>query len=142
MEHELEDILASRWVPVDLIVTYDDMHGLWGGSLLTVRGDGWLEGQVRQRGAQAPTSSKTRVSQSDLLDLVRLLLELRTWEQRTPDAVPVPDESRAYLTINLKGNTGLVWERFNEMQANSRLIRIKRWMEHQLGDDPRNVTHE
>lgn len=136
MEHDLKAILASQQVPTDLSITYDDMHGLWGGSILTVRGDGRLERQVRPRGAQAPSISKKQVGERKLLGLVQLLVELSAWEQRTPNSSPVPDESRSYLTINLKGNTSLMWERFNDMPANNRLIRIKDWIEGQFGDNP------
>jgi hypothetical protein len=142
MEDDLKAILATRQVPADLSITYDDMHGLWGGSTLMVRGDGRLERQVRPRGAQAPGSSKKQIGKHELLDLVRLLVDLSAWEQRTPDNPPVPDENRSYLTISLKGKTSLVWERYNDMPANERLIRIKRWIETQFedfGDSPRIV---
>jgi hypothetical protein len=62
------------------------------------------------------------------LELVGLLVELSAWEQRTPDSPPIPDESRAHLTIILKGGRSVVWERFNDLPANNRLIRIKDWM--------------
>lgn len=140
MEDELKAILASQQVPSDLSIVYDDMHGLWGGSILTVRGDGWLERQTRARGAPVHTSSKTRAGEHELLELIRLLVELSAWEQHTPDSPPIPDESRSQLTISLKGKTSRMWERFNEIPANNRLIRIKNWMESQFGDDPTNAT--
>ena len=126
-------------MPADLSITYDDMHGLWGGSILTVRGDGRLERQVRPGGAQVPGIGKKQVGERKLLDLVQLLVDLSAWEQRTPNSSPVPDESCAHLTICLKGNTSLMWERFNEMPANNRLIQIKDWIERQLGGEPRNA---
>ena len=134
IEAELKELLASQRVPADLIITYDDMHGLWGGSTLTVRGDGSLERQVSRRGAAAPTGTKTHIGEHDLLELVRLLVELSAWEQRTPDGMPVPDESRAYLTISLKGSTSVVWERFNEMAKNDRLVRVRDWLESGFGE--------
>ena len=146
LEGELKKILTSRQVPADLSITYDDMHGLWGGSILTVRGDCWLERQTRPRGTPVSASSKKQIGEHELLEFVRLLVELSAWEQRTPNSAPIPDESRAQLTINLKGITSQVWERFNEMPANDRLIRIKQWMESQFsdlgdfGDDPRNAS--
>jgi hypothetical protein len=128
MDEQLTEILASRQVPADLCIIYDDMHGLWGGSILTVRGDGWLDRQVRPPGAPAPSGGKTRIGADELLELVGLLVELSAWEQRTPDSPPIPDESRAHLTIILKGGRSVVWERFNDLPANNRLIRIKDWM--------------
>jgi hypothetical protein len=56
-------------------------------------------------------------------------VELTVWQQHTPDSLPVAGESRAQLTISLDGSTSRVWERFNEMPANNRLIQIKTWLE-------------
>jgi hypothetical protein len=39
--------------------------------------------------------------------------------------VPVPDESRATLTISVGGQQGGFWESFNDMAENKRLIQIK-----------------
>jgi len=139
MQEELKEILASQQVPADLSITYDDMHGLWGGSIFTVRGDGSLERQIRPPGFPAPSSSNTHISAHQLLELVRLLVEFSAWEQRTANSPPIPDESRAYLTISLKGNRSVVWERFNEMRVNDRLIRIKDWLARPFADEPGNA---
>ena len=40
MKDTLTTILATSAVPADLAITYDDMHGLWGGTMITVCGDG------------------------------------------------------------------------------------------------------
>jgi hypothetical protein len=139
MDVALNAMLASQRVPTDLIIVYDDMHGLWGGSILTARGDGHLERQVRPRGAPAPRSSGKFIGEPELLELVRLLVALSAWEQRTADGQPVPDESRAYLTISLKSEVSRMWERYNEMRSNNRLLRIKGWMASQFGDDAPDV---
>ena len=64
-----------------------------------------------------------------LLDLVRLLVQLDAWEQRIPDRPPVPDESRAALTISVNGSANRISERFNDLAANNRLVQIKTWLE-------------
>jgi hypothetical protein len=140
MHEELKEILASQQVPADLSITYDDMHGLWGGSIFTVRGDGSLERQIRSPGSPAPSNSKTHISAHELLELVRLLVEFSAWEQRTANSPPIPDERRAYLTISLTGNRSVVWERFNEMRVTDRLIRIKDWLARQFTDEPHNAS--
>jgi hypothetical protein len=142
MGDELEKILAAQRVPAHLCVVYDDMHGLWGGSILTVQGDGRLERQVRSRGAPAPTSSTRQVDQREVLALIRLLVELFAWKQHTPDSPPIPDESRAYLTISLGERTSRMWERYNDMQANDRLIHVKRWIESQFGGETQDAPTE
>jgi hypothetical protein len=139
MKSALNEMLASQRVPADLSIIYDDMHGLWGGSTYTVQGDGSIEWQVRPRGAPAPTTSEKRISERELLALVRLLVELSAWEQRTADRPPVPDESRAYLTITLDGKLSRMWEWYNDMRANGRLIQVKGWLEGQFSDGPSGV---
>lgn len=53
------------------------------------------------------------------------LIELKAWERHTPDRPPLPDESRATLTISVDGQRSSIWEGFNEMEKDKRLIRIK-----------------
>jgi hypothetical protein len=125
MEKELKGIVAANSVPAVLIVTYDDMHGLWGGTTIIVRGDGSLERRTRPLGAPEAEVTRKQVGGSELLDFVRLLVELEAWEQRTADEQPVADESRAHLTISAGINRSTVWERVGEMRANDRLLRIK-----------------
>jgi hypothetical protein len=132
MENELRAILASGRVPKNLRIAYDDTHGLWGGSLLTVRGDGRIEQQVRVRGASTPTASRRQTGERELLELVRLLVELSIWEQRTPETQPLPDESRPQLTIRVNDETCRVWERSTEMLATNRLLQIKSLIQDQF----------
>jgi hypothetical protein len=125
MEEALKGIVATHSVPADLTVTYDDMHGLWGGTTVTVRGDGSVERRTRALGAPEAEVTRKQVGGHELVDFVRLLVELEAWEQRTADEQPVADESRARLTISVGGGCSSVWERAREMRANDRLLRIK-----------------
>lgn len=129
MQDTLSTILTDGAVPARLTITYDDMHGLWGGTTITVRGDGSLVRQFRPPGATAPVRRETRIGQTLVLDLVRLLLDLRAWEQRVPARQPVPDESFATLTIDVEGRSSRMWEWFNDLAANNRLFQIKTWLE-------------
>ena len=129
MKDMLTTILATSTVPADLAITYDDMHGLWGGTTITVRGDGSVEHQTKTRGAPAAQLSHTIIDHHMLLDLIRLLVQLDAWEQRVPDRPPVPDESRASLTISVNGSTSRIWERFNDLAANNRVVQLKTWLE-------------
>jgi hypothetical protein len=128
MKDTLTTILATSAVPADLAITYDDMHGLWGGTTISVCGDGSVERHTKALGAVAAQVSHTTIDQHMLLDLVRLLVQLDAWEQRIPDRPPVPDESRASLTISVNGSTNRIWERFNDLPANNRLVQIKTWL--------------
>jgi hypothetical protein len=129
MENELKTIIATNSVPAELIVTYDDMHGLWGGTTITVRGDGNVERQTKEIGAHDVEITRKQVDEGRLVELIRLLVELQAWEQRVADEPPVADESRAHLTIRLNDGASRVWERVNQMAANNRLMQIKTRLE-------------
>lgn len=125
IEKELTNIVATKTVPADLSVTYDDMHGLWGGVTISVGGDGNVEAREREHGGQNPKITNIKISREQLLELIKLLTELKAWEQQTPERQPVPDESRARLSIKCGGQISLIWEWFNDMEKNRRLMRIK-----------------
>ena len=129
MENELKTIIATNSVPAELIVTYDDMHGLWGGTMIMVHGDGNVERQTREIGAPEATIARMQIDERKLIELVQLLVELQAWEQRIADEPPIADESRAQVAITLKEDASRVWERVNEMVANNRLIQLKTLLE-------------
>ena len=129
MEHELKRILDGGRVPDDLTITYDDMHGLWGGTTITVCSDGSVQRQTRHLGSSEAEVIHQRIERHELMDLVGLLIQVAAWEQHTPEGRPLPDESRAYLTIHLKGDVSRIWERHTEMEANNRVLRIRTLME-------------
>jgi ankyrin repeat protein len=121
MKHELQAIIARHHIPVDLKVTYGDIHGLGGGSTITIRGDGSVEYQA-----------SNQISEHELVAFISRLIELTAWEQlKEPplDSPPVPNETHASLEISVGGRMSRVWERFNELQANNRLMQIRTRME-------------
>jgi hypothetical protein len=74
--------------------------------------------------------TRGRLGDDALAALATLLLELGAWKQRVPVAPPVPDESRATLTVRCEGGATTVWERYNDLAAGRRLIRVR---DHVLG---------
>lgn len=109
----------------ELAVTYDDMHGLHGGLTLTIHGDG----RVEHRAVRAKVGKVRReVSQQDLQQLVALLIELAAWEQRVPERTPVPDESRAHLDITFGEHRSSIWEWYNDLAGNHRMVRVRELM--------------
>ena len=125
VEDALRTISKNRKVRPDLSITYDDMHGLWGGTTIIIRGSGISESRERARGDAKPQIFETALPEDKLLELVQLLIELRAWEQDTPERQAVPDESKASLTITVGERTSNMWEWFNDMPKNDRLIKIK-----------------
>jgi hypothetical protein len=128
VESSLKRIQTENTVPSDLTITYDDMHGLWGGSTIVVDGKGTGERRERGRGDSKPAVLNKSISKQQLLELVKLLIEHEAWEQRTPDRDPAADESRASLKIQVDGQSSNIWEWFNDMEQNKRLIKIKEMM--------------
>jgi hypothetical protein len=63
-----------------------------------------------------------------LLQLIKLLVDLKAWEQQTAERTPAPDESRATLTLTVNQQTTRIWEWFNEMPRNRRLTVIRQNM--------------
>ena len=137
MENELKNIAATNIVPAELTITYDDMHALWGGTTITVRGDLTMQTQSKETGARVATITQKQVDQRELIKLIRLLIELKGWEQLTAEQQPFADESRAWLTFSLNDDSTRVWERVNELAANNRLVRIKTFLQRlSRQDDP------
>src|SRR5690242_14388119 len=89
MEQQLKEIAEGR-AAYDLTITYTDMHGLWGGVTITLSTSGAYERLERKPGASAPDVVRATVAPARLRDVVRLLLEIEAWEQRTPARTPVP----------------------------------------------------
>lgn len=125
VESALQASLMSSKVPPDLEITYDDTHGLWGGTAIIIHGSGRGERRERANGGAKPEIFETAIEQKQLLELIQLLIELEAWEQQTPDRQPLADESRATLTISVDGQRSSMWEWFNEMAKKKRLIEIK-----------------
>ena len=123
MKHELEQILFSN-NSEGFSLSYDDMHGLWGGVTISLSGDGNYQRTQREPGGQ-PQTVEGKAGVERVMEMVRLLLEIEAWEQRIPEAMPIPDESRAHLTIHCGSTTSTIWERYNDLAKGQRLIRVK-----------------
>jgi len=98
IEQHLKDVADGR-ATHDLTLTDSDMHGLWGGITVTLSTSDAYERLKRTRGAGLPDVVRSTVAPAQVQDVARLLLETQAWEQRTLERAPVPDESRATLTL-------------------------------------------
>src|SRR5712664_3835800 len=79
VEDELKAIITDNRVPADLTITYDDTHGLSGGTTIIVYGDGRLERQTKTSGASATKITRKRIDRHKLIELIRLLVQLGAW---------------------------------------------------------------
>src|SRR5262245_15734129 len=124
MEHLLKDVAEGR-APDDLTITYSDMHGLWGGVTITLSTSGAYERLERKPGASAPDVVRATVAPAHVRDVVRLLLEIEAWEQRTPQRMPVPDESLATLTLQSGDVETSISEWYNDLKRSARLAQVR-----------------
>ena len=92
---------------------------------MTIHGSGKVDQKVIRVKADPPR----KLTQADLQNLIKLLLELKTWEQRVPERIAVPDEGRASLRIQVGPASSEIWEWYNDMKANDRLIQIRETMQ-------------
>jgi hypothetical protein len=126
VEKALRAMATGDRAASDVSVVYDDMHGFWGGVTIVLSGSGSYERTQRARGANAPQVITTAsVDARQVRALAGLLLELRAWEQETPDRPPFQDENRATLTIRVADTKVSIWEWYNDLAKNGRLIRIR-----------------
>lgn len=122
----LTAVAAGGPIPADLIVTYDDMHAMWGGTTITLSGNGeYRKDEMNPSTGQPPRSFRGRVPEADVRALAALLVEAEAWRQVTPPRMAVPDESRAYLQVRAAGGEVTIWEWYNEMPRNGRLSRVR-----------------
>jgi hypothetical protein len=124
MEEQLRQLIDGHTTN-DLTIVYSDMHGLWGGVTITLSASGAYERLERTRGANAPDVVRGTVAPARIQQIVRLLLEIKAWEQRTPERAPVPDESRAALTLRAGGIEASIWEWYNALAKNARLVQVR-----------------
>jgi hypothetical protein len=125
MEKQLKDIAAGR-ATQNLTIVYSDMHGLWGGVTITLSTSGAYECLERARGAIVPHLARKTVIPAHIQEVIRLLLETRSWEQLMLERMPIPDEVRATLTLKIGDIESSIWELYNNLEKNRRLIRVRR----------------
>ena len=121
----LEQIASGKLDPGPLVAEYSDLHGFHGGLKLTIHGTG----DVQQQAVRERVGTPKKVSRDDLLRLVRLLLAQQVWEQRVVrEGLPVPDESLAYVTVLYKEERAGIWEWYNTLHRNQRIVVIRELM--------------
>jgi hypothetical protein len=124
VQEALKQIAAGKGDPTPLAVTFDDLHGLWGGLRLTIHGTG----RVDQKADREQVGEPRKVYRKELDLLAALLVRQAAWEQRTPERTARPDESRAYLTIEYGAVSAVIWEWYNELEQNRRIGEIRDFM--------------
>jgi hypothetical protein len=126
---ELRKAARSRVIPAGLVVRYDDMHGLHGGTTIEIGGDGRGVWRSRRAREARPREGSFLITEGRLRQMVELLVELEIWEQREAERQAAPDESRASVTVEVAGASAECWEWYNDLSDNRRLGRVKELLE-------------
>lgn len=124
VQRALKQIAVGRGDLTPLVVTYDDLHGLHGGLRLTIHGTG----KVEQQAERQPVGAARAVSRENLVKLAALLVKHAAWEQRVPQRMAVPDESRATLTVTYGPHSVQIWEWYNDLEQQRRISEIAEFM--------------
>src|SRR5690349_6407531 len=137
MEQQINDLAAGR-TSQNLSIVYSDMHGLWGGVTITLSTNGAYELLERARGQVVPDMIHKTVTPARVQEVLRLLLEARLWEQQSLQRTPIPDEVLATLTLKSGNAESSIWELYNNLEKNGRLVRMRRLLL-DLGDSNRQI---
>jgi len=66
------------------------------------------------------------VTPAHVQKVIGLLLETRLWEQQMLQRTPIPDEVRATLTLRTGNVESSIWELYNNLEKNDRIVRVRR----------------
>jgi hypothetical protein len=135
MEQHLKGI-AEGQATQNLSIVYNDMHGLWGGVTITLSTSGAYELLERARGQMVPDLVHRTITIDQVQAVIRLLLETRAWEQQLLQRTPIPDEVLATLTLKSGDAESTIWELYNNLERNARLIRVRKLLLELAGVHP------
>ncbi|MEW5851666.1 MAG: hypothetical protein AB2A00_22945 [Myxococcota bacterium] len=107
----------------DVKIVYDEFHPLHGGDTIVLEGTR-LSGLLTRHGQPREEVAAT-LTRAKLLQLATLLVEISACEQRTSERMPAMDESKARLQVSVAGRECGIWEWFNEMTSNRRMVRVQ-----------------
>ncbi len=116
----LRALLADEFSPTSFRVTYEEIHPTQDGPRLMIKGTG----QIQQTGEETNAGMYPDLSPAEVENLVRLLLDIEAWEQRTPWREAASDEIRAYLRIQVGGASSEIWEWYDKLDDNQRIVQL------------------
>ncbi len=143
--------------PEDFALLYQEREGALGGRDIVVRADGtmrlerWRPGFVPSterpeatlNATQAPAGAlaeqrELRLRPAQMQRLVRALVEIEAWEQEAGDGLPSAPVEGGRVTVRLRagGATSEAWEYARDLEANDRLVRVRRLLDEFLLRSP------
>lgn len=124
VEQALRAVVGGEPVPAGFSVTYTDLHPFHGGLSLSIGADG----QVERRAVREKAGQPKQVTPYEWRTLAALMVRQKLWQQRTPERPPGNDESRASLILSCGSQVSTVWEWYNDLEKNGRMIRVREAM--------------
>jgi len=116
----LRALLDDEFSTTSLRVTYEEIHPTQDGPRLMIKGTG----QIQQTGEGANAGMYPDLNPAEVENLVRLLLDIEAWEQRTPWRETDSDEIRAYLRVQVGGASSEIWEWYDKLDDNRRIVQL------------------
>ena len=140
IEAGLHSFLASGISPASVRITYEELHPPREGDRIVILGTGEI-----QQTASAEGDRFTDLRLAEMENLVRVLIDIAAWEQRVAWRASGSEESRAYLRIQVAGSSSEIWEWYDELDDNLRIIQVidqlkkfSLWDEEPLAPPPRH----
>lgn len=129
----LEQFLAGKLEGKDLSLRYSDRHPIHGGLEMIIKGDGSATIFEGRKGP--PEGQKSSATAAEVKALVKLMQELKAWEQHNistgdPENVRRTDQSYGFVTIKVGEATTTIREYH---QTRVRTLKVMKEMKAVLG---------
>ena len=115
---ELEAFLEDQISATSLRIPYDELHPSQDGPRIVIKGTGTIQREV------ADPNGYTNLSLAEIENIVRVLIDMEAWEQRSPYRETASNESRAYLRVQVGGASSEIWEWYDELDSNQRIVKL------------------
>lgn len=115
---KLRAFLDDQIPAASLRITYEELHPNQDGPRIVVEGTGAIQREV------ADTNGYNNLSLAEIEHLVRVLIDMEAWEQRSTYRKTASSEGRAYLRVQVGGASSEIWEWYDELDSNQRIVKL------------------
>lgn len=126
-----------------LHIVYQERSAAWGGRRIEIDGEGKVALYVYRPGFSSDENetllesspndgelvSVGRVEKARVIEVVEMLLALEAWQQTAHDDESRLDRAKARLRLQVGGNESEIWELAEDLEANGRLLLVRRKLE-------------
>lgn len=115
----LLSFLDSEISPASLRIIYEELHPTQEVSRILIQGTGEVQQEGEMLGGDIP-----RLRLAEMENLIRVLIDMEAWEQKIPWRETGSQESRAYLRVQVGGVSSEIWEWYDELDSNRRIVKV------------------